>query len=1028
MSPLVRIAVFALLLFFAIAIELRAQPATVDFGRDIRPVLSDKCWLCHGPADTTRQADLRLDVRQEAIDFGAFIPGNAPDSELVARIMSEDPQWMMPPPESGKRLTEAEKGKLNDWIAQGAEYAEHWAFRSPERPPVPGDGLDSWCRNPIDYFILRQNQLRGVDQAPAADRRTLIRRIYLDLIGLPPTPEQIAEQLSSKAPDALDRLVDDLLKSPHFGERWARWWLDAARYADSDGYEKDKPRSVWFYRDWVINAMNQNMPYDQFLIEQIAGDLLPNAGQSQHVATGFLRNSMVNEEGGADPEQFRIEGMFDRMDAIGKAMLGITTQCAQCHSHKYDPLSQQEYYQMFAALNDFHEAAIAVFTPAQEDQRDAVLARIRNAEDRIKENCPDWKSQVREWAALTRDSLPTWTTVTPTDLPFEGQKFRVLADGSILSESYAPTKTANSFRATIHGMNITGIRLDALQHPQLPLGGPGRSIFGTGAVSEFEASIAMVSAPESVKKIKFVRAMADVNPATSKLPSIFRDQYPAQDDRVTGSIEYAIDGNKKTAWSTDNGAGRRNQDRLAVFVPEEPIQATEDMIVTFTLNQSHGGWNSDDNQNYLLGRYRFSITGDEIPAAVVPAEIEKILRQAGESLSEETLDLLFQHWRTTQAQFASLNEEIERAWDDFPEPASQLVVEAMAEPRQTHVLVRGDFLRPAERVQPAAPKFLGQLPDSHEPARLRLARWLPQSPTTARAIVNRLWQSYFGQALVPSPEDLGVQSQPPSHPELLDWLACELISSGWDLKHIHRLIASSATYRQSSEMTAEIAESDPNNAWYARGPRFRVDGETVRDLALAVGGLLNLEVGGLSVYPPAPGFLFEPPTSYGPKSWPSSSGQGQYRRSLYVHSFRSVPYPVLQIFDSPKGDAACVRRERTNTPLQALVLLNETQFVECARSLAARILREADTEETRIEYAWELVLGRKPKEHEAKIIRDLLQQQRERIARGEIDASQLIGLTTPLVRQLTGQPPEELGAWMIAARTLLNLDETITKQ
>ena len=1000
----------------------------IDFSRDIRPILSDKCFVCHGPDAENREADLRLDVRSVAVETGAIAPGDLDGSELLARIASDDPDEVMPPPSTRKTISQAEAVLLQKWIAEGADYQEHWAFSAPERPDPPVVENEQWITNPIDRFVAAR--LSALDMKPSerADRTTFVRRVYLDLIGLPPSPAEVDAFLSDDQPDAHGRLVERLLDSKHFGERWGRWWLDAARYADSDGYEKDKQRSVWFYRDWVVDAMNRDMPYDQFIVEQIAGDLLPDATQSQLVATGFLRNSMVNEEGGADPEQFRVEGMFDRMDAIGKAVLGITTQCAQCHTHKYDPLSQREYYQMFAALNNFHEATATVYTTEQDEQREELLGEITAIHESIKRRMPAWESQLAAWAEQEAAKLIDWRTVVPTDRPWEGQKFRLLDDGSIISESYAPTKSNTTFRLTTTAEKITAIRLDVLTHPQLPCNGPGRSIYGTGALTEFQVSYAPADKPDEQHNIKFVRAISDVNPAKTELPAAFRDKDPEKDKRVTGSIEYALDGDSATAWSTDNGPGRRNQDRYAVFFPETPVETKGEIILSFSLQQLHGGWNSDDNQNYLLGRYRFSVTdNDSLPEKAVPSSVQAILRVPESERTAQQREELFAYWCTTVLELSEDVARIEQLWQTHPEGDTQLVAHAMSESRPTHVLKRGDFLNLGESVDVGAPEFLNPILESNEPDRLRFARWLvaEDAPTTARVIVNRLWQSYFGQGIVTTPEDFGFQSAPPTHPQLIDWLAVELMENGWSLKHIHRLIATSSTYQQSSKISAPLFEADPSNKWLARGPRLRVDAEIVRDIALCSSGLLNEEIGGPAVYPPAPEFLFLPPASYGPKNWRLSGDGEQYRRSLYVHRYRSVPYPSMELFDAPKGDAACVRRQRSNTPLQALVMLNEPQFVECARAMAERVVREGgESDNQRLEFAHRLCVSRQPTSEELVILQKLLGQQRERIATGEINLEEL--LSTSAVED--NIDTEMLAPWVVVCRAILNLDETITKQ
>ncbi len=1043
-----------------------ASDEEVDFGREVRVILSDKCFLCHGPDQDNRKADMRLDLRDSAIQSQAFNPGEANTSEMIARILSDDPELKMPPPATGKSLSEDEIGILQRWIDQGAKYSKHWAFVPPVRPEVPSltsAESKSWARNPIDHFILQKLQQKRWTPSPVADPVTLVRRLYLDLLGLPPSPQQIDSALrknsfaadSKSNAQALDALAQTLLASPHFGEKWAKDWLDAARYSDSDGYEKDKQRSVWFYRDWVINAINRDLPYDQFVIQQVAGDLLPSAGQAERVATGFLRNSMVNEEGGADPEQFRVEGMFDRVDAIGKAILGITTQCAQCHTHKYDPISHDEYYSMFAALSDIEEASIPVFTPQQAQQRDRALANVQQVIEGFQTENPQWAEALTQWQTATARRWIDWQVRVPTVLPFEGEKFRVLDDGSIISESYAPTRTTNTFSLNTYVGTITAVRLDALQHPQLPLGGPGRSIYGTAALTEFSVKVIPESDPSKVQTIKFVRAYSSANPTSVRLPAAFRDRDPEKDQRVTGPIEYAFDGDGQTAWSTDIGPGRRNQDHFAVFIPEQPVQVDGDARIEFALNQAHGGWNSDDNQNYLLGRYRFSTTDCDVNQMVsssdseftfsfLPLHIRNLVKSAENVLTPPQQRSLLMDRLQFEPAFVTYKEQLDQAWAEYPETDSQLVVKARPHTRQTFLMTRGDFLSPGRQVQPNVPAFLGEWEDSSEPARLKFAKWLVRkdAPTTARVIVNRVWQSYFGQGLMISPEDFGLQSQQPSHPELLDWLAVELIEKDWSLKHIHRLIVSSATYRQASVVPPSLQEHDPQNIWLGRGPRFRANAEAVRDIALTSSGLLNPALGGPSVYPPAPDFLFAPPASYGPKIWNTSNDGQQFRRSIYVHSYRSVPYPALQVFDAPKGDAACVRRERSNTPLQALVMLNEPQFLACAKAMAERVMQEGgSSQEQRLRYAYRLAVSREPLGNELKILMELLDTQQRRLENGEVHADEILGqLAQPIQSQEdTGQDTgqgqlggrtanNQLAAMMVVTRVLLNLDETITKQ
>jgi hypothetical protein len=1017
---------------------LAAAADRIDFSRDIRPILSDKCFLCHGPDQGQRKAGLRLDTpegafRKAASGSPAITPGNLDESELYWRIASQDDLDRMPPPKSGKTLRPADVEKLKTWIEQGASYTAHWAFLPPERAQLPAVRNPSWCQNPIDFFILARLEKEGLKPAPEADRVTLLRRLSLDLVGLPPTPEQVDAFLADTTPDAYEKQVQRLLDSPHYGERWARLWLDAARYADSDGYEKDKSRQVWFYRDWVINALNRDLPYNEFVIDQIAGDLRPNATQDQIVATGFLRNSMINEEGGVDPEQFRMEAMFDRMDAIGKSILGLTIQCAQCHSHKYDPLTQEEYYKIFAFLNDTHEANVVVYTPEDQMRRSDIFRQVRAIEAELQHQNPDWPERMAEWEANVTSGQPGWTVLRSEaeDISTGGQKYLPMPDDSLLAQGYAPTKHRVQLSARTDLANITAFRLELLNDPDLPLGGPGRSIKGTGALTEFEVEAAPADAPEKVQKIKLTRATADFEQAETPLEPIFDDKSGKK--RVVGPVAFAIDRSDLTAWGIDAGPGRRNQPRQAVFNPEKPVGYPGGTILTFYLKQNHGGWNSDDNQNNNLGRIRLAITNAHDPTAdPLPEHVHAILATPLEQRTPAEVATVFGYWRTTVPEWKEANDRIEALWKQHPEGSSQLVLEGRERPRATHMLQRGDFLKPGAVVSPGVPAFLHPLPEGAPANRLTFANWLVdrKAPTTARAIVNRIWQAVFGIGLVSTSEDLGSQSEAPSHRELLDGLAVELMERGWSLKTLLREIVTSATYRQGSRVSPELAARDPYNRLLARGPRFRVDAEIIRDIALAASGLLDPKVGGPSVFPPAPDFLFQPPTSYGPKVWKEATGPDRYRRALYTFRYRSVPYPMLQTFDAPNGDVSCVRRTRSNTPLQALTTLNEPLFLESARALALRTLRDGGcTDPQRLAFAFRRCLARTPTEAESDALLALLNKQSERFADGNPDPWALLADKPEDRPKLPeGATPAQTAAWTVVARVLLNLDETITKE
>jgi hypothetical protein len=967
----------------------------------------------------------------------AIIPGKSSESPLIRYVSGLDKDIKMPP--KGDRLTTEQVASLKAWIDQGADWPEgnatvdarnHWAFKPPVKPPFPRVSDRKWVRTPIDAFIHAKLDNERLKPSAEADRVTLLRRLHLDLIGLPPTIAEVDAFLADKSDDAYDKAVERLLKSPHYGERWARHWLDAARYADSDGYEKDKSRKVWFYRDYVINALNRDLPYDQFIREQIAGDLLPDATQDQIVATGFLRHSMLNEEGGVDPEQFRMDAMYDRIDAVGKAILGLTISCAQCHNHKFDPITQEEYYKLFAYLNNDHEAQRVVYTPEEQKTIADIRRSIVEIEAKLEKRTPDWLNRMAKWEESIQKQ-PAWHVVRLANQGDNGQRYIEQKDGSILCQGYAPTKFATHMRGKSDVTTITGIRLELLNDPNLPCNGPGRSFMGTSALSELNVEAWDAKDPKTKINVKFVKATADYGNPERELEPNFDDK--SKKKRVTGPIEFAIDGKDDSAWGIDAGPGRRNVPRNAVFVPEKPISFPNGVVLDVRLKQMHGGWNSDDHMNNNLGRFRLSVTGDVSPSAdpLPPAVRHLVSNRTKIMRGPKQVHMVFSEWRTTVPEWKAENDEIEKHWQRWPVGSTQLVSQARQEMRTTSILKRGDFLKPTRPVTAGVPAFLHPLADpKSDGSRLTLANWLAarESPTTARVFVNRVWQAYFGTGLVTSPEDFGVRSESPSHPELLDWLAIEFMDRGWSIKELHRLIVKSATYRQSSKVTPELYAKDQYNRLLARAPRLRVEGEIVRDIALHASGLLNAEVGGPSLYSPAPAFLFVPPASYGPFNWTEVTGEDRYRRALYTFRRRSTPYPVFTNFDVPNGDAACVKRARSNTPLQALTMLNETVFVDCARALALRAIQEGGkTDAERIAFAFRCCTSRSPTEDELVVLLKLLADQTERISQGEVSAKELAtgakdGKLPPNIK------PTDAAAMTIVARVLLNLDETITKE
>ena len=1024
----------------------------VDYQKDIQPILEKSCYGCHGAA--AQMSGLRLDSRQGFLAGGTngkiVVPGKAVDSTLYKRVAGTGGISRMP--FGGQPLAPEQIELIRAWIDQGAEIPEsaaaayaapeaakkHWGFVAPVRPAVPVVDHKAWVRNPIDSFILARLEKEGLSPSPPADRVTLLRRLSLDLIGLPPTAAEVDAFVADKSPNAYEKQVDRFLNSRHYGERWGRIWLDAARYADSDGYEKDKQRRVWFYRDWVINALNHDLPYNQFIIDQIAGDLLPHATQDQIVATGFLRNSMINEEGGIDPEQFRMEAMYDRMDAIGKGILGVTIQCAQCHNHKFDPLKQEEYYRMFAFINNANDSNIAVYSPQEQMKREEIFRKTREIEGLLQHQHPNWQTDMATWEAEAKQGQTEWTVIQPTvdDMSTGGQKYLLQKDGSFMCEGYAPTQSRVRMTVKTTLSNITAFRLEVLTDQRLPLGGPGRSLKGIGALTEFAVEAAPADDPGKVTKLKFVKATADYEQPVMPLEPIFDDQTGRR--RVTGPVEFAIDGKDETAWGIDAGPGLRNQSRKAVFTLAAPVSFPQGTILTIYLAQNHGGWNSGDNQSNNIGKFRLSITNASgATADPVPKDVRDIFSIPPGQRTPLQVQTVFGYWRTTVPAWKAENNKIAELWRGYPEGSAQLVLATRAEPRETHILTRGDFLKPTKLVDPGVPAFLHPLPkddswQNGQPTRLTFARWLAarNSPTTARSIVNRVWQAYFGIGIVATSENFGTQGDLPSHPELLDWLAVQFMDQGWSLKKLHRLIVTSATYRQSSRVTPDLLEKDPYNRLLARGPRFRVDAEVVRDIALSASGLLNPEVGGPSVFPPAPDFLFTPPVSYSPKPWQASTGAEVYRRALYTFRYRSVPYPMLETFDAPNGDMSCVRRVRSNTPLQALTTLNEPIFLEAARALAAHALVDGGrTDDQRLVYAFRRCVARDPNKIEKDNLLGFLQKETHRYQNGELNPWDLLGgndaLEPLLPKNMTAA---QVAGWTAVSRVLLNLDETITKE
>jgi hypothetical protein len=990
----------------------------VDFAREVLPLFANSCFSCHGP--NKQEAQFRLDVREIALKGGelgtAIVPGDSAHSLLVLAIAGAKADLKMP--KKGTSLTAEQIGLVRAWIDQGAVWPEsasvkladkknHWAFKAPVKPKPPELRKATWPKNPIDGFVLAKLNAEKLEPSPEADRRTLLRRVTLDLTGLPPTLKEIENFLGDKTPGAYERVVERLLKSPHYGERWARHWLDLARYADTNGYEKDKPRSIWPYRDWVIRAFNDDMPFDEFAIEQLAGDLLPNPTVQQRVATGFLRNSMLNQEGGVEPEQFRVEALVDRVDTFGKAFAGLTFNCCQCHNHKYDPFSQKEYYQLYAFLNNDEEAFVEVPTPEQSTTRATILKAVATLEDKAIASTTNLSERLSAWEARAAQAPTNWTTIEPQDWRNFATKFEKLEDGSLLGGGDLQLGGLMQVWADAPAGKITAFRLDALTNANLLSGGPGLVANGSFLVREFTVESYTTNTPSVTNKIKFRRALCDL-----EAPGF--------------AVASAIDGEmNKGGWTPAVTPDQRNKSHYAIFECAEPVEFPPGTKLEINV---HEKFDKDTGLKcHMIGCLRLSTTTEPIATNAVLLPPAMRLPLLTGNLSKEKNRELFDIFRHSDTNFLALNKEITEQWTNWPSPATSLALAPRATLRATHIFKRGDRLRPGEAVTPDVPEVLNAFP-SHAPRnRLGLAQWLTdrKNPTTARVFVNRLWQAYFGQGLVTTPEDFGTRVDAPSHPQLLDWLACELMDSNWNIKHIHRLIVTSATYRQASKVTPELYERDQYNRLLARAPRLRVESEVVQDVALSVSGLLNSKIGGPSVYPPIPASVGD--TVYGGFTWPESTGADRYRRGMYTFAKRSLPFPTLNTFDAPSGDTACPRRVRSNTPLQALTTLNEKTFVQAAQALAMRLMKEGGTNTpARIQFGFELCTGRKPDPTEVSKLSAFWQKEYDFF---EEHSAAAVKVALPDPAAL----PEDLNfhkaaAWAMVSRAILNLDETFTRE
>lgn len=1000
--------------------------AAIDFDREIRPLFERHCHQCHGKGK--QESGLRLDLKQAAFlggDSGAPLkPGDSAASLLLSRVSSADPESRMPP--QGDGLSTKEIELLRAWIDQGAPWPndqaggaispDHWSFHPPTRPRVPAVRYPGWLRNPIDGFILAKLDQEGVVPSPEADRTTLIRRITLDLLGLPPTPDEVEEYLADRSPEAYERLTQRLLDSPHFGERWGRHWLDQARYADSDGYEKDLPRPyAWRYRNWVIDAFNRDLPFDQFTIEQLAGDLLPNPTLEQRVATGFHRNTLKNREGGVDQEEDRIKIAKDRVQTTGTVWLGLSINCCECHSHKYDPLTQREYYQLFAFFNNADDREIPAPLPEElarfeEAKRayDLAHAPFRAALASFeREHLPGRRASWESTFAGREANATGWQVIVPTSvLSAGGAAPTVLPDHSVLLGGENPDKDVLTLvlPTTLHG--ITGIRLEALPDDSLPQKGPGRSQSGNFVLSELRLMASPLEDPSSPAPVAIARAVADYS-------------------QKGFAAEGAIDGDPKTGWAVAINDISMHARRAIYLALAEPIGHESGSYLRLELEQLHG-------ERHGIGRLRVSVTradqGRGPIESLPPDDVVRALSRPSAERTEEESKRIADFHKAVDPDYRRLAaEEAQHARTAPVPPATQAqVLQAASSPRPTFIQVRGDFLRPGDPVSPGTPAALHPFqPAVDPPTRLDLARWLvdPQNPLTARVIVNRIWQNLHGVGLVATENDFGTQGERPTHPELLDWLATEFIAQGWSQKKLIALIVNSATYRQASAARPDLAERDPRNRWLAWQNRLRLSAEGVRDSYLATSGLLKWTIGGPSVRPPLPSGIAE--LGYaGSIKWETTQSDDKYRRGLYIFLQRTTPYPSLITFDAPDSNVTCTRRERSNTPLQALTTLNDPVFFECAQALGARVVRAAPADQAaRVDQLFEICLSRSPTMAERERLTRLYAEARAELEKDPASAQSLV----QGIKDSKGDEVE-WGAWIVLARTVLNLDEFVTRE
>jgi hypothetical protein len=1104
-----RLSTIALSLFALIPAALSDD--SLDFARDVRPILSDRCFFCHGPDAGQRQADLRLDEQSSAHEW-VIVPGEPDESELIRRIFSDDPTDVMPPPEAKRNLSEAEKATLRQWVEQGAEYEGHWAFTSLQRPDFSGltdtagsqHGYD-WEQSldllPIDFFVRSRLAAEGMEPSPEAERSTLIRRVTLDLTGLPPTIEEVDQFLADTAPGAYGRLVDRLLQSPRFGERMAVDWLDVARYADTYGYQNDRYRPTWPWRDWVVRAFNDNLPYDQFITWQIAGDLLPDATRDQILATAFQRHHRQTNEGGSIEQEFRAEYVADRVNTFGAAFLGLTLECARCHDHKYDPISQREYYQLAAFFNSIDESGLyshfteATPTPtlllASDDQLkalSALKAELKAREKQLEDFQVD-DEQYSRWRSSLEDTRSSSSSANAeshlSDLLDDGLKDSLIGDFPL--EEIEDGKVVNRVEGAEGGKTS--------DDPQSVPGkiGQGVLLSGDNNISvkpggdftrnqPFSVSLWINAAQHYPRAVVFHRSRAWTDSGSRGYELLI------EDGKLNAALIHFWPGNAMCVKATHplplgrwvqvtvtyDGSSRAAGLKIFVDGAEANVTVVRDKLTKHI--KGADGSAGDDADELAIGQ-RFRDSGlkdgrvDELKVfdrELSPLEVQFLfVRDASpetlpavlHNASEENLR---DYYRRSSPEYAQLQDKLRRLRDKFSQQhddiPEHMVMREEPQPRPTFVLMRGAYDAPTERVDRGMPAALSRgnaeaessaadpavaplNADQHQLQmartapndraahkqldRLDLARWLidPEHPLTARVAVNRFWQMLFGRGIVFTSEDFGLQGSQPSHPELLDWLAVEFVESGWDVKHLIKTIVTSHTYRQSSDVTSQLMERDPENLLLARGPVQRLPAEMIRDGALAASGLLLREIGGPPVKPYQPDGLWEEKSG---EVYRRDAGAGSHRRSMYTFWKRTSPPPAMMTFDASNREVCVVRRQATMTPLQVLVLLNDPQYVEAARALAEAAMHAAPELDGQLDFVFRSLISRRCKSGELAVLRSLYQAQHAIFEAAPEDAEQYLKVGDHRAdEQLHAS---ELAAMTVVAQALMAHDEAVMKR